>query len=192
MAAIGILLCGGNASRFGADKLLAGADPIAPRAARNLIAGAGEALAVVPAGRAGLSRALEIAGCRVFETDRTALGMGASLAAAVEASAHADGWIVALGDMPAIEPRTIAMVKVALQGGALIAAPCDGGDRRGHPVGFSAALRDELLALRGDVGARDVIAHHKSAVVLLPTDDHGIFVDIDTPGDLRRLQARED
>lgn len=191
MGAIGILLCGGSARRFGADKLLAGAEPIAARAARNLVEGAGQALAVVPPERAALSRALEAAGCRVLETDRTAFGMGASLAAAVEASAHADGWIVALGDMPAIEPRTIALVKVALEGGALVAAPFDGGVRRGHPVGFSAALRDELLALRGDVGAREVIARHQAEVVLLATDDRGIFVDIDTPEDLRRLEARE-
>ena len=190
MPSIGILLCGGSASRFGADKLLAGADAIAPRAARNLIEGVGEALAVVPPGRDALCRALEAAGCRVVETGRTALGMGSSLAAAVEASAHADGWIVALGDMPRIEPRTIAMVRRALAAGALIAAPFDGEGRRGHPVGFAAALRDELLALRGDVGAREIIARHASAVVLLPSDDPGIFVDIDTPEDLRRLESR--
>lgn len=189
MACIGILLCGGSASRFGADKLLAGTDPIAPRAARNLLEGAGEVLAVVPPGRAALSRALEAAGCRVLESERTALGMGSSLAAAVEASAQADGWIVALGDMPAVLPRTIAMVKGALEAGALIAAPFDGEGRRGHPVGFAAQLRDDLLGLRGDVGAREVIARHAAEVMPLPSDDPGICVDIDTPGDLRRLEA---
>jgi molybdenum cofactor cytidylyltransferase len=187
---IGILLCGGSASRFGADKLLAGADPIAVRAARNLLQGAGHAIAVVPPGRKALSRALEAAGCGLLETDRTALGIGASLAAAVEAAAHADGWIVALGDMPSIEPRTIARVKQALEEGALIAAPFDGKERRGHPVGFGASLRGELLALRGDVGAREIIARHKSAIALIATHDQGIFVDIDTPEDLRRLESR--
>ena len=192
MAAIGLLLCGGAARRFGADKLLAGIDPVAPRAARNLVDGAGRALAVVPPGRATLSRALADAGCRVLESDRTALGMGASIAAGVAASADADGWIVALGDMPAIEPRTIAMVRAALESGALIAAPFDGGSRRGHPVGFSAALRGELLALQGDAGAREIVARHVSDVVLLPTADPGIFIDIDTPEDLRRLESRRE
>ena len=191
MACVGILLCGGSASRFGGEKLLAGAEPIAARAARNLLEGAGRVLAVVPVGRVELSRALETAGCRVLESDRTALGMGSSLAAAVEASVDAGGWIVALGDMPAVAPRTIAMVKGALESGALIAAPVDGEGRRGHPVGFAAALRDELLALRGDVGAREIIQRHVSRVELLRCDDPGIFLDIDTPEDLRRLEARK-
>ena len=189
MASIGILLCGGAARRFGGDKLLAGADPIAPRAARHLAAAVGRVIAVVPPGRAALSRALEAAGCHVLESDRTALGMGASLAAAVAASADAEGWIVGLGDMPSVAPRTIAMVRDALQAGALIAAPFDAQGRRGHPVGFAAALRAELLALTGDVGARDILAHHKASIIPIVTSDPGIFVDVDTPEDLRRLES---
>ena len=95
MDCIGILLCGGSARRFGADKLLAGGDPIAVRAARNLMQGVAHALAVVPPGRVALARALESAGCQVLETDRTTLGMGSSLAAGIEASLAAGGWIVA-------------------------------------------------------------------------------------------------
>ena len=190
MGAVGILLCGGAASRFGGDKLLAGAEPIAVRAARNLREGVGHVVAVTPPARPELCRALEAAGCTVLETDRTAEGMGSSLAAAIEASAHARGWIVALGDMPAIAPRTIAAVARALEAGALIAAPFDGEGRRGHPVGFAAAMREELLALRGDMGAREVIARRARDMVRVPSDDRGIFVDIDTPEDLRRLEAR--
>lgn len=189
MGPIGILLCGGSATRFGGDKLMAGAEPLAVRAARNLMAAAGEVVAVMPPGRPGLSRALEAAGCSVLESDRTAGGMGSSLAAAVEASAAAQGWIVALGDMPSIEPRTIVAVRQALEGGALIAAPFDSAGRRGHPVGFAAALRAELMALRGDVGARELLALHAASVAHVVTSDPGIFVDIDTAEDLRRLET---
>ena len=185
MPPIGILLCGGSASRFGADKLLAGADAIAPRAARNLIEGAGEALAVVPPGHEALSRALEAAGCRLLETDRTALGMGSSLAAAVEAAASADGWIVALGDMPFIAPATFAAVAKVLREGALIAAPVHrASNARGHPVGFSRSLYDEMAALDGDEGARSVIQAHRDDVLLIPVDDAGITRDVDRPSDL--------
>ena len=187
---VGILLCGGSASRFGADKLLAGGDPIAVRSARNLLQGVSHALAVVPPGRVALANALEAAGCEILETDRTSLGMGSSLAAGIEASLDADGWIVALGDMPAIAPGTVLAVKRALESGARIAAPFDTHGRRGHPVGFSASLRSELLALRGDLGAREVLARHAAEVVKVTSDDAGIFVDIDTPEDLRRLESR--
>ena len=183
-----LLLCGGAARRFGADKLLAGAEPIAARAARNLVAAAGRALAVIPLGSPRLRSVLEGAGCEVLETDRTGGGIGASLAAGVEATDRAHGWLVALGDMPSIQPRTIGRVRQALEAGALIAAPWDGRERRGHPVGFAAALRAELLALTGDVGARAVIQRHAAEVRLVATDDAGIFIDIDTPHDLEKLE----
>lgn len=172
------------------DKLLAGEEPIAARAARNLVAGAGNALAVIPPRRAALRQVLEAEGCAVVESARTSEGMGASLAAAVEACGGAEGWIVALGDMPMVDPRTIESVRRALERGAPMAAPYDRGGRRGHPVGFARALREELLALGGDVGARDVLARHASVVERIVTEDPGIFVDIDTKGDLEALGGR--
>lgn len=174
-------------TRFGADKLLAGEVPIAARAAANLLAGAGHVLAVIALDRADLRRTLEAAGCEILETDRTARGMGSSLAAGVEASAGAAGWIVALGDMPVIHVETIAAVKRALEGGARIAAPFDAGGRRGHPVGFSLALLGELVTLDGDAGARAILQRHADAIARIETQDAGIFIDIDTPQDLAGL-----
>ena len=184
---MGLLLCGGAGRRFGGDKLLAGETPIAVRAARNLRASVDRVLAVIPLERAPLRAALEAAGCEILETDRTARGMGASLAAAVEAAAGCDGWIVALGDMPSIHPDTIAAVRHALESGARIAAPHDATGRRGHPVGFAADLRAELIALDGDTGARAILERHADLLERVATDDPGIFVDIDTPQDLAAL-----
>ena len=181
-----LLLCGGRSSRFGSDKLLAGREPLALQSARALRSGAGSVLAVMPLERPDLRRVLEGAGCEILETDRTSRGLGASLAAGVEASASASGWIVALGDMPRVKPATISAVKAALENGAAIAVPCQGG-KRGHPVGFSAALRQELIALDGDVGARSVLERHAKDVVRVDVDDAGIFIDVDTPEDLQNL-----
>lgn len=183
----GILLCGGAGRRFGVDKLLAGDEPIAARAARSLIAGAGSALAVIPLERTRLREVLAGAGCEILESERTSEGMGASLAAAIAAAAGAEGWIVALGDMPLVDPKTIESLRHALERGAPMAAPYDRAGRRGHPVGFSRALREELLQLGGDVGARDVLARHADMVERIVTDDRGIFVDIDTKQDLDAL-----
>lgn len=185
-----LLLCGGSGTRFGGDKLLAGDEPIAARAGRNLVDGAGHVLAVVPVGAAELRSVLEAAGCEVFESDRTSFGMGATLAAGIAATVRADGWIVALGDMPAIAPRTVAAVRQGLEAGAIIAAPFDAQGRRGHPVGFSSRLRDELLALDGDVGARDIVARHAGEILRIASDDPGVFIDIDTRADLDRLPKR--
>jgi len=187
----GLLLCGGRSSRFGSDKLLVRASAsearaLAALAAINLISGAGNALAVIPPGAAALRRLLDEAGCAILESAATARGLGASIAAGVAASAHADGWIVALGDMPFIRDVTIAAVRSKLEAGAAIAAPVLAGNRqRGHPVGFSKAFGKELAALDGDEGARSVIARHRDDIVLIEVDDPGIAIDIDKPEDLR-------
>jgi molybdenum cofactor cytidylyltransferase len=187
MAIAGILLCGGAGRRFGVDKLLAGEEPIAARAARSLVAGAGNALAVIPLKRPRLRQVLEAEGCAILESERTSEGMGASLAVAIAAAATAEGWIVALGDMPLVSAKTIEAIRHALERGAPMAAPYDRAGRRGHPVGFSSALRAELLELGGDVGARDLLARHAHMVERIVTDDPGIFVDIDTRQDLDAL-----
>ena len=196
----GLLLCGGLATRFGGDKLAfdiapargAGEPrvPMAVLAARNLVAGAGNALAVIPSGAAALRSILESAGCEILESRRTRRGLGASLAAGVAARPIADGWIVALGDMPDIRPETIAAVQARLEAGAMLAAPAaPRGGRHGHPVGFSKALLAELLALDGDEGARSIVQRHRAELVVVEVDDPGIFTDIDTPSDLEARSA---
>jgi molybdenum cofactor cytidylyltransferase len=191
----GLLLCGGAATRFGANKLLAippalpgGApvdDVLVVLAARNLIAGVGNALAIIRPGERELRKQLEAAGCEVVESEKSRNGIGESLAAAVAATSAAAGWIVALGDMPFVDPSTIQAVRAQLEIGALIAAPLNAvTGERGHPVGFAFTLRDELLRLRGDAGARSVILRHHDELVPVPVDDPGIFVDIDTPEEL--------
>ena len=188
----GILLCAGASTRFGAPKLLAMARdpatrrelPVAVLAARHLLEACERTLAVVRPGDAALREALEPTGCTILESVRSAAGMGESLADAIAHARDADAWIVALGDMPFISPRTIALVRAQLEIGALIAAPVDASGMRGHPVGFGSTLRDALLALTGDSGARLVVSHHHGEMVPVPVDDPGIFLDIDTPQQL--------
>lgn len=186
----GILLCGGLASRFGGDKLLSGEGPIVADAARNLKSAVARVLAVTPLGKPGLREVLEREGCEVLETDRTSRGMAGSIVAGVEACESAAAWIIALGDMPRVRPATIRAIAAALDDGATIALPVDAQGRRGHPVGFSSALREELLALTGDAGARSVLARHANDIRALVTDDAGVFIDIDTTADLTALQGR--
>ncbi|MGE0358376.1 MAG: NTP transferase domain-containing protein [Burkholderiales bacterium] len=184
----GLLLGGGEGTRFGGAKLLAATPldpvPIGVRAARSLVAGAGNALAVVRAGDAALAQALREAGCEVLESADCARGLGASLAAGVKASADASGWIVALADMPRILPATHRAVAGALARGAKLAVAVDPEGRRGHPVGFASDFFADLAALDGDTGARGVIERHRAWLEVVRVDDPGIHLDIDTPGDL--------
>ena len=182
----GILLAAGAGKRFGGDKLLHPLEDgvaIAAHAARNLLAATSDVIAVVRWGDFPLYDMLEQEGCQTTMFKDAARGMGASLAHGVAQARSADGWVIALADMPRIAPATIQRVIAALEEGALIAAPARKGER-GHPVGFGAALRDELLALSGDEGARAVVERHRDAVKLLECDDPGILLDIDRKSDL--------
>jgi molybdenum cofactor cytidylyltransferase len=182
----GILLAAGAATRFGGGKLLHPLEDgvaIAAHAARNLLAVTGEVVAVVRWGDFPLSDMLDEEGCRVAMFQGAARGMGASLAHGMAQARDAGGWVVALADMPRIAQQTIRGVVTALEQGALIAAPSYKGER-GHPVGFSAALRGELLALDGDQGARAVLERHRDAVKLIECDDPGVLYDIDSKSDL--------
>ena len=110
-------------------------------------------------------------------------GMGASLAFGVSASPEADGWVVALADMPFVRRETIEDVAGRLRAGAWIVAPAREG-RRGHPVGFSRALFRDLIRLGGDHGARVLLERDASRVELFESEDPGIFMDVDTLRDL--------
>lgn len=193
---VGILLAAGVGTRFDPSgarlKLLepapAGAHagrPLAVAAALNLRAAVDEVVAVVRPidgdAQRSLHAALADAGCRLVVCEHACEGMGASLACGVRAASAADGWLVALADMPAIAPATIAAVAQALRVGHAAAAPFVGG-RRGHPVGFSRACFDELARLTGDAGARSVLGHRPPFRV--EVGDSGALLDIDAPSDL--------
>ena len=183
---VGVLLAAGAASRFGGNKLLQvlpDGMPMGVAAARNLLQGVDQAIAVVRAGDNELARLLRAAGMRVEVCESAAQGMGESLAHGVCSSRDAAGWLVALADMPYIQGETIRDVARLIEAGAAIAAPVHGG-KRGHPVGFSRDFFDALSRLDGDCGARELLAKNSAYIRLLSCDDPGVLADIDTPQDL--------
>jgi molybdenum cofactor cytidylyltransferase len=182
----GILLAAGAGSRFGGEKLVHPLDDgvaIAAHAARNLMAAAPDVVAVVRWGDFPLYDMLEQEGCQVTMFQRAARGMGASLAHGIGQARGADIWVIALADMPRIAPETIRKVISAVRKGARIAAPVYRGER-GHPVAFDASLRDELLALDGDQGARAVLERHAGEIALVECGDPNVLYDIDRKADL--------
>jgi molybdenum cofactor cytidylyltransferase len=185
----GVLLAGGAARRFGGGKLLhslADGTPIGIAAWRNLRAALPRTVVVVRAGDDTLAERFRAAGASVTVSADAEKGMGHSLASGVAATSDAAGWLVALADMPCVDPRTIARIAQAVQDGARIALPVHRGTR-GHPVGFDARCRDDLLVLTGDAGARTLLQRHADDVVRLEVDDPGVLQDVDTRADAERI-----
>ena len=184
----GILLAAGRGARFdpsGAqDKLLQvieNGDAVAVAAAKNMLAVLPMVQAVVRPGADALAAQLRMLGCAVTECPTAEDGMGASLVFALTRTRDAGGWLIALADMPYVQPATIAALLRAIDDGADIAVPTHAG-RRGNPVAFSRLHLPRLLELSGDRGARSLL--QTLAVVETAVDDAGIHRDIDTVDDL--------
>lgn len=187
----GILLAAGSSRRFGSNKLvvpLPDGTPLVLAVVRRLQFVVNAVIVVVHPQDQVLPELLATENVQVVICQNADAGMGASLAAGVAASGDARGWIIVLADMPAIQISTLQRVAQALDNGAVLAAPYHAG-QRGHPVGFHSSVRDELLTLSGEAGARDILTRHAAAVVRLDVDDAGILLDIDTPADLAAWQA---
>jgi molybdenum cofactor cytidylyltransferase len=185
----GILLAAGAGSRFGGRKLLhrlPDGTALGVASLRNLRSALSHVVAVVRTGDTELANLLSAEGVAIVECENAHLGMGHTLAAGVTFTSASHGWIVALGDMPCIAPKTIGAIRDELVDGATIVVPVSRG-QRGHPVGFSHRFRDELMHLQGDVGARSILASHSTQIRQLDVNDEGVVMDIDTLADVPRM-----
>lgn len=182
---VGILLAAGRGARFDPAGLqnkllqpLPGGEPVVAASAANLLKVVGEVCAVVRPNSTETMSLLQGAGCSVTVCADAALGMGVSLVHALRQVQDADGWVIALADMPYVRPDTIAALSAALRSGADIAVPVFE-NQRGNPVAFSRAHLPSLLALDGDRGARKLLNTLQVTEILV--DDAGVLRDIDLP-----------
>jgi nicotine blue oxidoreductase len=189
----GIVLAAGASTRMGRPKMLLplGGGTLVSTAAQALLDG-GLATVIVVLGhdadavRRG-ARLPEDGRLRVVVNDEWPTGMASSLRRGLEACAglDAEAALVALGDQAGITADRVRRVVEAWRPGASLVLPVHGG-RAGHPVLFGRALWDELRALRGDVGGREVVRRHLPEAIQVPAEP---LADLDTDEDLRRHRA---
>lgn len=121
---------------------------------------------------------------RVIENPDPSLGQARSLCHGVTAAKEAgcDYVLVALADMPRVTAAHVYRIFDAANGQDTIVASSDG-VRPMPPALFGSARFDDLLALDGDEGARELIKSGRH-VVTTPAE----LVDIDTRQDLEELR----
>lgn len=188
----GILLAAGRGHRFDSTGLQNKLLQVLPNGEEVVISAIGRmsqvltnTLVVVHPQASHLIQRLSQRGFAITGCPDAAAGIGHSLAHAIASTSTAAGWIIALGDMPLVQPQTIAALDAAIARGADIAVPVYR-QRRGNPVGFSHRHRSALMALKGDQGARELLRSHP--VTEVDVDDDGIFFDVDTPSDLHAVR----
>jgi molybdenum cofactor cytidylyltransferase len=102
----------------------------------------------------------------------------------------ADAAVVLLGDMPRIDGGHVDRLLAAFDPRQpKIVAPVRDG-RRGNPILWPREFFAAMMALAGDVGARELLQRHALRVELVSFDDDAIFADVDTAAALEESNLR--
>ncbi len=181
-----VVLAAGSSKRFGPRNKLLHAVEGVPLLCRVLDAFEGiglEGLVVVTGHESErVDKLLGARGIRSVFNPNYKEGVGTSLASGVQSlqGMGLEGVLVGLGDLPGLKREHVASVRAAFMqaGGNAIVQPCFDG-KRGHPVCFPARCFDPLLALKGDKGARELIAQEGDRVILVPLESDGCVRDLD-------------
>lgn len=128
------------------------------------------------------------AGVSAVANPHAAEGMAASIRLGVYAAQTARHWAFIAADQPGLGADIIASwIEKFFRSSHSLGAVSVGGKRRGSPAIFANAYKDELLALRGDIGGRDILRRHGNEVWVYPLSRDTI-IDIDTPEVLEQYE----
>lgn len=183
-----ILLAAGGSSRMrGRDKMLEEIDGkalLARQAGRVRAATTGPVLVALPPRPHPRYDVLSGLAVTPVPVANAAAGMNASLCAAFAGVPEgADYVMVLLADLPDITEDDIKKVgnSVDLEGKNLIWRGATEDRKPGHPIVFHASLFPALRVLRGDEGAKSVVASVGDRVALVPLAGTRALDDLDTP-----------
>jgi len=130
---------------------------------------------------------------RFVENAEYERGQSSSLAAGIAAvDPRSEAVVVLLGDQPTVSSADIDRVIEGYPCADIVAVRAVYGEGNalvaGHPTLIGRALWDEVCGVRGDIGARDVLARHGDRVLLVELGKPAP-ADVDTPGDYDSLVA---
>ena len=178
-----ILLAAGSAKRFGGGKLFAslGGQPLWEWAAASLESAGFTSRYLVVNAEEGPSP--ERPGWSRVENSRAHEGIASSIRAGVRAASHHSRIVIALADMPFVDPSHLA--RLARRGGAIFTRFPEG--RPGCPAAFPTGAFPTLCTLRGDKGAASLCGSLSGETEPPPDGSRALF-DIDNDADLAQAE----
>ena len=179
-----ILLGAGESKRMGVNKLSLpwGKETVLEHCLRTLLrSNVKEVILVLSDRTKGMGSRFKGRGVKVVMNPRYRGGMSTSIRRGIQATDQgAEGILIALGDQPLLQTRTInALIRAFARSKGGIVLPSYRG-RRGHPVLFDRCYKKTLLSLRGDVGGKSILERDPGKVVEVRTKSEAVVKDIDT------------
>jgi molybdenum cofactor cytidylyltransferase len=179
-----IILAAGSSERMGRPKQLLPIDgqPMLRHVTEAVCASGLDQVVVVLGAHAGTVQAALVGlPIEIVHNQAWREGLSTSLRAGVGALRPDTGAVlVVLADQPALTSNLLRqLVERYRATQAPIVAPFHRG-QRGNPVLFDRSLFPELLAVRGDRGAREVIERYKDQMERVTCDDPAVVQDVDT------------
>lgn len=190
MMAVGIVPAAGKAERFGSDKLLASVrgEPLLNHTVRSLLeGGVGRVIVVVPPKdgtnypAAMLKKAIPLLSdhrVAITVNQDPSRGMLSSIQAGIS-GAVGDMFVVLPGDMPYVQPDTIAAIIEAAQETGLIVSPRFDG-KRGHPIAIPGRLRAAIVKAPASWTLKEVLLPEAQNRIEIDVEDAGVLRDVDT------------
>lgn len=180
-----ILEAAGDSKRFGSNKLMYPMEDGSPMISKIL----------------GVVRTLDDAGlfyCKVLVTqyyevasmasdfaiarnEHPEYGISHSMQLGIEAAGDADAYMFCVCDQPGIKVSTIEKLIRAYENSDAGIVSLAWKGKMCNPKIFSSKYRDELMALSGDVGGRQIIKNHEDDLLLVEADSESEVRDIDRP-----------
>ena len=188
----GIILASGFSERMARDKLLLeiGGMPVVERVVRAAKSSLLDDIILIYQN----NRVKEIGkqyGVRTVYNDSAHEGQSAAVKLGVrESRPDTDAFMFLVGDQPFLDPATInTLIECHASNPKDIIIPVYDG-KRGNPAIFPSIFRDDLLALKGDIGGRAVIEKMGDRVKLVAIENSIANIDIDTQEDYERIKSQ--
>jgi molybdenum cofactor cytidylyltransferase len=192
-----IVPAAGSSRRFGSgNKLLAviaGRPLIAWAVNAFLASRASEVIVVTGPDHQEIERALTGLPVRFVSNPDHLSGMGGSIArGAAVLGPDCDAVLICPGDMPGVTAALIDRLISTFESGAgdRVLRPMLPDGRPGHPVLWPRRFFTQLARLKGQDGARPLLAENTDLVTTIPVSDGGAAADIDTAEDLEQFRQR--
>ena len=181
------ILAGGQSKRMGTEnKLLVpiNGKPMVVLASETVTASKANSVTVITGFEdQKIKEAIQNSNIHFAHNKNFQYGISSSVVTAVKSAPEdCSAILIGLGDMPNITVSHINQLIDAynpLEGRAICVPTWKG--KRGNPVLWARRFFPEMLQLKGDFGAKELMGKYAELVVEVEMNDNGIVIDIDTP-----------